>query len=202
MVVSLFARPSQETLLPGPRVYLRPMRRGDWQQWVALRTESRDFLKPWEPTWPPDALTRAAFRRRLQRALADWEQDSAYAFLIFRTGDDVLLGGITVANVRRGIAQMASLGYWMGKPHARQGYMTEALEQVVGYGFDDLALHRLEAVCLPINGPSQALLRRIGFRQEGLVRRYLKIDGRWQDHLMFGLLREDLLGARAAAPGV
>lgn len=190
-MVALFAEPLPNLVLRGRRVYLHPPRRGDYQEWSELRSASRAFLEPWEPAWPDDALSRAGYRRRLSRAAADWREDGGYAFHIFDRRHDILLGGIALNNVRRGVAQAAHVGYWIGQTYARQGYMTEALAAVLEFAFSDLTLHRIEAACLPSNTPSASLLQKMGFRQEGLARRYLRINGRWEDHLLFGLLRED-----------
>lgn len=178
--------------LEGARVYLRPMRGKDWRQWSRLRARSRNFLTPWEPLWASDSLTRGAYRHRLKLANQDGRSGLGYTLHIFRQEDDVLLGAITVAQIRRGVAQMATLGYWMGEPYAGQGYMTEALELVVHFAFRDLGLHRIEAACLPTNEPSQRLLRRVGFREEGLARAYLRINGEWCDHLLFARLSDDV----------
>jgi [ribosomal protein S5]-alanine N-acetyltransferase len=105
-----------------------------------------------------------------------------------------LTGGIGLSNVRRGVAETASLGYWIGEPYARQRYMSAALPLVLDFAFDRLRLHRVEAACLPTNVPSRALLLRTGFQQEGYARNYLLIDGKWQDHLLFAILREDWRG--------
>ncbi len=187
----LFLQERSEPRLDGRVVYLRPPRRRDWRAWAELRGVSRDFLVPWEPAWAADVLTRAAFRRRLARQADDWERDQGYAFFILRQGDDALLGGINLNNVRRGVAQMASLGYWIGQPHARSGYMSEAIKLALGFAFEHLSLHRCEAACLLANRPSQSVLRRAGFREEGIAKRYLRINGEWQDHLLFALLREE-----------
>lgn len=189
--MAFFLLERNEPRVDGHRVFLRPPLRRDWRMWAELRAASRDFLVPWEPTWPSDALTRAAFRRRLDRQSDEWERDAAYCFFIFRRADDALIGGINLNNVRRGVAQMASLGYWIGKPFARRGYMSEAVRCAVTFAFEHVGLHRLEAACLPSNAASQSVLRRCGFREEGLARRYLRINGEWQDHLLFGYLRDD-----------
>ena len=173
------------------RIYLRPPHRRDWRKWIAVRARSRQFLTPWEPTWPSDALTRKAFLRRLRAHSIHAHADTGYSFYVFRAGDDALLGGITLNNVRRGVAQSCSIGYWIGEPYAQQGYMTEALAALVPFIFDTLGLHRVEAACLTVNAPSQGLLRKIGFQEEGYARRYLKINGEWQDHVLFGMLNSD-----------
>lgn len=177
--------------LVGKQVFLRPPERGDWAGWAALREESRDFLTPWEPSWPSDALGRGAYRRRLARYAMDWRTDQGYSFFIFRPSDDALVGGIGLSNVRRGVAETASLGYWIGQCYARQGYMTEALAQTLEFAFLRLRLHRIEAACLPTNVPSRGLLMKCGFREEGYASKYLCIDGKWQDHVLFALLREE-----------
>jgi ribosomal-protein-alanine N-acetyltransferase len=163
----------------------------DWQVWAELREASRDFLVRWEPTWPRDALSKAAFRRRLDHVRQEWEQETGYSFLAFRSADEELIGGVTLSNVRRGVAQTASLGYWVGAPHARQGYMSEALLAVLDFAFEQLGLHRMEAACLEQNEASRRLLEKSGFHQVGYARQYLKIDGRWQDHVLFEILRSD-----------
>jgi ribosomal-protein-alanine N-acetyltransferase len=171
------------------RVYLRVPVPRDWRAWSALRTESQAFLAAWEPTWAYDALSRGAFRRRLRMYKTEMRQGVTYSFLIFRAADDVLLGGITLSNLRRGVAQTATLGYWIGAPHARQGYMSEALAAAIEFAFRRLGLHRVEAACLPANEASRRLLLKCGFREEGYAREYLRINGRWQDHQLFAILR-------------
>jgi [ribosomal protein S5]-alanine N-acetyltransferase len=177
--------------LQGPRLHLRPPRRHDWAGWAQLRAQSRDFLKPFEPSWTADSLSRGAFRRRLHRYGLDWREDEGYSFFIYRNEDEALLGGIGLANLRRGVAETASLGYWIGMPFARKGYMQEALGLTLNYGFDRLGLHRIEAACLPANVPSRSLLEKLNFREEGYAKRYLCIDGRWQDHVLYALLVEE-----------
>src|SRR6204780_5106167 len=135
----------------GDGVVLRAPQVTDHGEWAALRELSRDFLTPWEPTWPADDLSRTAFRRRIRRYAEDLRTDQSYAFLIVRTSDNTLVGGLTLANVRRGVAQAGSFGYWMEIPYARQGYMTAAVRAVVPFAFATLRLHRLEAACLPTN---------------------------------------------------
>jgi [ribosomal protein S5]-alanine N-acetyltransferase len=172
-------------------VLLRPPQMADYSEWASLREKSRDFLVPWEPTWPADDLTRAAFRRRLKRYAEDQRSDQAYAFFIFRREDNVLVGGLTLANVRRGVAQAGSLGYWLGEPFVRRGYMTAAVNALLPFTFGTLKLHRLEAACIPTNVASIRLLEKCGFVREGHAREYLCINGVWQDHLLYARLASD-----------
>ncbi|MFY9757536.1 MAG: GNAT family protein [Pseudolabrys sp.] len=193
--MAFFRTVSSNDTMPGifgVGVTLRPPHSGDFAEWAALRETSRAFLTPWEPTWPPDDLTRSAFRRRLKRYAEDQRGDLAYAFLIFRSDDNAMVGGLTLANIRRGVAQAGSIGYWIGAPFVRKGYMTAAVRALIPYGFTTLRLHRLEAACIPDNTASIRLLERTAFKREGYARDYLCINGIWQDHLLYARLKDDV----------
>jgi ribosomal-protein-alanine N-acetyltransferase len=177
--------------LNGAHVYLRAPHADDWREWAELRAASRAFLQPWEPTWPEDALTRDAYRRRLRQQMREWRAGEGYAFFMFLRDTRQLVGGINIGNVRRGVAQCASLGYWMGAGFAGRGYMKDGVTAIMPFVFEELRLHRLEAACLPENEPSKGVLRGTGFREEGLARQYLRINGKWHDHVLFALLRTE-----------
>jgi ribosomal-protein-alanine N-acetyltransferase len=183
--------PEIAPVVAGNGVTLRLPQSSDYAAWAALREQSRAFLKPWEPVWPVDDLTRTAFRRRIRRYAEDQRNDIAYAFLVFREHDDALVGGVTLANIRRGVAQAGSIGYWVGVSFARQGYMSAALRTLIPFAFGTLRLHRLEAACIPSNAASIGLLEKSGFTREGYARQYLCINGIWQDHLLYARLRDD-----------
>jgi ribosomal-protein-alanine N-acetyltransferase len=167
---------------------------GDYTAWAELRARSRSHLVPWEPQWARDELTRDAFRRRIRHYQRELRDDLGYAFFIYRDTDEVLLGGLTLSNVRRGVTQAAAVGYWIGLPFAGHGHMSNALSVAMRFAFDELNLHRLEAACMPHNAASIRVLENNGFRREGLARRYLKIDGVWQDHLLYATLVDDPRG--------
>jgi len=181
-----------EVLIDGDGVYARYPCAADYDDWARVRDESRSFLTPWEPTWAPDDLSRSAYRRRLRRYARDIRDDEAHPFFFFRQGDGALLGGCTFSNIRRGAAAMCSLGYWVGAPYRRRGYTSAALRALIPYVMGAMRLNRVEAACLPENVASRQLLLKIGFRQEGRARHYLRINGAWRDHLLFGLIRADL----------
>uniref|UniRef100_A0A9E7ZWD8 GNAT family N-acetyltransferase n=1 Tax=Bosea sp. NBC_00436 TaxID=2969620 RepID=A0A9E7ZWD8_9HYPH len=194
--MALFRFPSEppsRPLIRTPNLYLRAPQATDHAAWAMLRMESREFLTPWEPTWNEDDLTRASFRLRAKRAAREISTDEAYSLFIFETGTETLIGGLTLGLIRRGVAQACTLGYWMGRRHAGKGHMTEAVRGAVRFAFSDLALHRVEAACLPNNEPSRRLLERVGFQHEGLARAYLKINGNWADHLLYAVLSTDHL---------
>lgn len=181
----------QVAAIEAASVTLRPPLMTDYEEWAAIRERSREFLTPWEPTWPLDDLTRSAFRRRLKRYAEDQRTDQSYAFFIFTADRRTLVGGLTLANVRRGVAQAASVGYWMGAPFVRRGLMGAAVRAIIPYSFSVLRLHRLEAACIPTNQASIRLLESCGFAREGYARQYLCINGTWQDHLLYARLKDD-----------
>ena len=177
--------------LTGERVFLRPPKRRDALKWQKLRMSSKSFLVPWEPSWDASSCTRRAYLRYFKNSNYLANMDRAYSFLIFKTDDKALLGGINIGNVRRGVSQSASLGYWIGKQHSRKGYMKEALKILIPSLFVDLRLNRIEAATLEENIASKNLLKKIGFKKEGVLRKYLKINGTWRDHILYGLLEND-----------
>jgi ribosomal-protein-alanine N-acetyltransferase len=185
--------PRDETpVLRGQRVLLRGPRPGDYTAWRDLRRNSRDFLKPFEPRWSDTDLSRRVFDARLSRGRREAAEATDFNFLIFVLDGrrEMLVGGLTLSNIRRRAAQYANLGYWMGRPYAGQGLMTEAVSLVVPFAFNTLGLHRIHAAFLPSNAASRRVLEKSGFREEGYAENYLQIDGRWCDHVLFGLTRE------------
>lgn len=174
----------------GEGIYLRQPEPRDYADWAEVREASRAFLTPWEPTWAIDETSRGSYRYKLRRYVEDARDDRAHALFVFREGDDALVGGVTLSNVRRGVAQTASLGYWAGERYAGRGYTTAAVHAVVRYAFDDLDLHRVEAACQPDNLASRRVLEKAGFTHEGAAKAYLKINGQWRDHLLFGIINE------------
>jgi [ribosomal protein S5]-alanine N-acetyltransferase len=184
-----FLRPFKKAgagpVLRGKRIIVRPPMIDDFKTWVDLRKASRSYLQPWEPEWHDDEFTRTSFRYRLHSYDKLSQDDRGQAFFITTDSGTSLLGAVNLSNVRRGVAQMATLGYWIGAAHARQGYMSEALQLVMTHAFNDLRLHRIEASCMPQNVASISLLKKLAFDEEGYAKSYLKINGTWQDHVLF-----------------
>ncbi len=185
------SRATADLDLRGNTVCLRAPVMGDYQVWADLRAQSRAELEPFEPRWTRDELSRGAFRHRLKHYAREAAQDLGYACFIFDGTGEQLYGSVTVSNVRRGVAQAASIGYWIGTPMAGQGHMTSALRLLAPYCFQTLKLHRLEAGCVPANQASVRVLEKSGFSPEGHARKYLRINGDWQDHLLFARLADD-----------
>lgn len=175
------------------RMVLRLPEHNDFNAWARLRHDSRDHLQPWDPIWAPDHLTRGSFTNRVYWAARSARQGRAFPFFLVHN-DGTLLGGITLDNIRRGPAQAGTIGYWIGQPHIRQGYMREAIEAVVFYAFNMLDLSRVEAACLPQNVASRGVLEKAGFQYEGVAQAYLQIGGRWRNHVLYANLRSDRRG--------
>jgi ribosomal-protein-alanine N-acetyltransferase len=180
-------RPDEDfEVVHGRSLTLRQPVAADYSVWAELRAH----LTPWEPTWSPDDLSRTMYRRRLRAYAKDIQSDLSYPYFIFENSGGALVGGITLSNVRRGSSQTASLGYWMGAPFAGRGHMRDAVGMLLPVAFNALRLHRIEAATMLKNFPSMRVLESVGFEREGVARAYLKINGRWEDHLLYARLAE------------
>jgi len=186
--------PKVKLRLQTDRLILRLPDQHDYTAWSELRRHSAEFLIPWEPSWSPEHLTRKGFANRVYWAQKSVRDGTAHPLFIERREDGALIGAITLDNIRRGPAQAATVGYWIGEPFARQGYMQEAIEAVVYDAFYRLELSRVEAATLPENKASRALLEKSGFKYEGVAQSYLQINGRWRTHVLFAQLRTDRRG--------
>ncbi|MGV6801267.1 MAG: GNAT family N-acetyltransferase [bacterium] len=179
----------ENRILCADGVTLRYPQRQDYAAWAKLRSDSCAHLQPFEPAWADDELTIENYRKRLKLFARDIRQGTARPFFIFNTQDE-LVGGCTISNIRRRASLSATIGYWIGVNHIRKGYARAALNAVIDHSFGTLDLLRLEAACLPENTASKNLLEQAGFQFEGIARQYLAINGKRQDHLLFGLIRE------------
>ena len=176
------------------RMTLRLPDHADWRQWSNLRDTSAGFLAPWEPVWSNDHLARRAFTNRVYWAQRAEAQGNALPLMLIRRADNQLLGALTLDNIRRGPAQAGTLGYWIGQPFARHGYMREAILGLTHHAFTNMDLSRMEAACLPENAPSRGVLEKCGFKYEGVAQSYLQINGRWRNHVLYASLRADRRG--------
>jgi ribosomal-protein-alanine N-acetyltransferase len=165
------------------RVQIRPPGNRDEREFVSLMRASRSFHRPWA-TAPTDS-------ERFRAYLLDSRRPDFEAMLLCREEDEAILGFLNLSQIARGSMQSAYLGYAIGKPFARQGYMREGIQLVLRRAFVEMRLHRIEANIQPGNSASVALARGAGFRREGFSPRYLKISGRWRDHERWALLADE-----------
>ncbi|MFS4437212.1 GNAT family N-acetyltransferase [Paracoccaceae bacterium GXU_MW_L88] len=195
----------EEPVLVTERLRLSPPLMGDFNEWRRLRSDGWDFLSRWEPARDPRHYTRNGFRARVDWAQRMIEDGRAVPLFIRPLDGGPMLGAITLDNIRRGVSQQGTIGYWLGEPHVGKGYMTEAVSAVISYAFFDLDLSRIEAAILPHNSASRKVLESVGFQREALLPAYLKIADQWQDHILYSHLRSDRAAARVihedAQPG-
>ena len=177
--------------LYGDNILLRPPQYSDWINWSKVREVNKLYLQPWEPLWSPGELERSSFVKRVRMFEKLSTNDEAYSFLIFKNENTEFIGELNISNIQRGIIQSCSIGYWIAKKYEGLGMMSESLELVKSFIFNQLKLHRIEAACLPHNSPSLKVLLKNGFKIEGTARKLLKINNKWQDHTVFSYLYED-----------
>lgn len=189
-MLSFRRRPTVET----ERMTLRLPQHSDYKAWSSLREASIEHLTPWEPVWAHDHLSRKAFTNRVYWAGRAEASGTALPMLMFRREDQRLLGAVTLDNIRRGPVQAGTMGYWIGAPFARRGYMKEAVQALVHFSFTQLDLSRIESACLPENIASRGVLEKSGFKYEGVAQSYLQINGRWRNHVLYANLRNDRRG--------
>ena len=173
------------------------MRLRDAAAWVEVRRRNRRWLEPWEgrnaraapSTWD-ERHTIGVYLAMIRAARREARGGRSLPFAV--TCDDALVGQVTVSTVVRGAFDSASVGYWVDERVAGQGVTPTALALVVDHCFAGAGLHRVEAAVRPENAASLRVVRKLGFREEGLHLRYLFIDGGWRDHLAFALTAEDV----------
>ncbi|MBS0191585.1 MAG: GNAT family protein [Phycisphaerales bacterium] len=173
----------------GKLVHLRRPVLSDRDEWVKLREASLEHLLRWEPR---QQVKSEAERWKSFFGTSDTEERKR--FLICRNEDSRLVGYVGLNGIRHGALLGCDLGYWIGQPFVRRGYMTEALLLAIGHAFGSLGLHRVEANIQPHNAASIAVVKKAGLRFEGTALRFLRIDGRWCDHQRWALTSEEWPG--------
>lgn len=169
---------------------LRPLRLRDGRAWRLLRASNIDWLRPWEATLPqPDPATPMTYGSMVRTGNREARAGRTLPFGIFVA--DELVGQITVGGIAWSSLRTCHVGYWIDRAHAGQGLMPRAVALVGDYCFGRLGLHRIEINIRPENDASLAVVRKLGFRNEGLRKRYLHIDGQWCDHVSFALTAEE-----------
>lgn len=199
MLRTLFKR-GQPIELKSKDLMLKTPVLGDYQQWHEVRAGSRKYLTPFEPTWSETELELSSFKERARRAEKEAMEGVAYAFFIHDMSGPLptIVGGLNLSDVRRRVSQSVNIGYWMSEQQSNKGIMTNALNLALPFIFDVLELHRANAACLTDNMRSVRVLEKNGFQHEGSAEGFLKINGKWQDHLLYGLTKERFEANRAA----
>lgn len=169
-------------------VYIRPIILSDAVELLNLEKRNQAFFKPYSVTHPETYWTLESYRELITKWEQNTKDEKEYRFGIFKINGDVLIGTIDLFQVFRGPRQSALLGYSLDQEHNGKGYTTEAAKLVVKYAFETLNLHRIEAGVMPDNIASIRVLEKAGFHKEGIARKNVKINGRWEDHQMLAIL--------------
>jgi ribosomal-protein-alanine N-acetyltransferase len=175
------------------QVGLRPVRLRDGSTWSRLRLRDEQYLRVWEPeaegTWA-ERFTPMAWPVLCSGLRATARRGQALPFVI--TLDGRFAGQLTLGNVVRGSLRSAWVGYWVESGAAGGGVATAAVALSVDHAFGPVGLHRIEATVRPENAASLRVLAKLGFRDEGLLRRYLEVDGAWRDHRLLAVTRDEV----------
>jgi [ribosomal protein S5]-alanine N-acetyltransferase len=174
--------------LSGKSIYIRLLTVADAEEMVKLQVENRSFFAKFAMERSDDFYTVESQRKRLQQLSENANQDLDYYFGIFTNEDDLLIGTINLFSVIRGSIQSAFVGYFLDQKHNGKGYTTEAVHLIVNYAFEELKLHRVEAGVMPHNIASIRVLEKAGFEKEGLARKNVKINGKWEDHQQMAII--------------
>ncbi len=173
-------------------IRIRPLELDDAAALLEIRSRTRAFLEPWEPSRTARFYTLEGQRSAVAAALAERDAGRGLPFVVLEDGE--VAGGVNLNSIVRGVFENAYLGYWVDEARGGRGVATEAVRLAVGYGFGAAGLHRVQAAVLPRNAASIRVLEKNGFHREGLAERYLRINGVWEDHLLFAVTREDWAG--------
>jgi len=175
----------------GGQLILRHPRWSDFDDWLTLRKENKDWLSPWEPGFNEKNINRLTYRTQLSRYKKMVQNGTAYPFHVFYGPDAVFVGGCNLTHVERGSAQSARIGYWVGQRFVRNGFARTSVGRVTRFAFETLGLHRIEAAVQSENGASISVLESQDYQKEGVSRGYLKINNRWCDHIIYSKLSSD-----------
>ena len=187
---NIFSIKRKKIELIGKKVFLRFPKMKDWSEWAELRQKSRKFLQPWEPSWPKNYLTKNFFRQFVDDTYLLVKNKTSYTFFIFHNKSNLLMGGINLTNLKEDNYKSITLGYWMGIDYAGKGYMKDSINSISDFCFNSLKLNRIEAACLSNNTASKLVLIKSGFIVEGYAKKYLKINGKLQDHILFAKIKK------------
>jgi ribosomal-protein-alanine N-acetyltransferase len=182
--------------LLGRRIQLRPLLVSDFEAWREVRVRARDWLVKWEPRplpGQPDATEdRRVFAARCGARERERQLANGYGFGIFvGPRHERFAGEINLSSVQRGPYQNAYVGYWIDEAVAGNSYTPEAFVVLCRFAFEDLSLHRLQASIIPRNRASHRVAEKVGLRDEGVAKRYLEINGVWEDHVRYAITAED-----------
>lgn len=178
-------------IINGNSVFVKSLEECDAEALLHLESKNRDFFQTYTPLRESDFYTLEGQRERIRKNMEKKDLDELYSFGIYVIETEELIGNITLTEVLRGPLQSCYIGYYLDKNHNGKGYMTEAVRLVVSYAFNELKLHRLEAGVMPHNIGSIKVLEKSGFHKEGIAKKNVKINGRWEDHQVLAIVNDN-----------
>ncbi|MBS8265682.1 N-acetyltransferase [Mesobacillus boroniphilus] len=170
------------------QVFIRPLNEQDIEASLDMQRRNREFFEKYSMTRSDDFYTKQAQAKRIRQQKEDRSNDAGYSFGIFKKKGDELIGAISLFQILRDDLQSAFIGYFLDKDHNGKGYATEAVELIVDFAFCELKLHRIEAGVMPHNLASIRVLEKAGFHKEGIARKNVKINGKWEDHQVLAII--------------
>lgn len=178
-------------MLQGDFVYVRFFEEDDVEELLDFQVCNREFFQAYVSTRDESFYTREGQQDFIRTQKEKIQQDQRYAFGIFEKETDKLIGSVMLSEVLRGSLQSCFIGYYLDQEYNGKGYTTEAVRLVVSYAFNELKLHRIEAGVMPHNIRSMRVLEKVGFHKEGIARKNVKINGKWEDHQVLAIINEN-----------
>jgi ribosomal-protein-alanine N-acetyltransferase len=178
-------------MIKGLKVYINPVHRSEVESLLELETRNKEFFNQYAPNRDSDFYTLEGQVKRLEKMEENREKDLGYSFGIYLNENKELIGTIGFFKLERAPAHKAMVGYSLDKERNGKGYMTEALKLIVDFGFNQIKLHRIEAEVMPHNIASIRILENIGFHKEGIAKKNVMINGKWEDHQVLAIINDD-----------
>lgn len=175
--------------LSGLGLRLRPLTLKDRDEWNVLRWENREWLEPWESQDPRGQEHLPTFNRFVRAQAKEAKAGTSFGWLITEGGP--MLGHLTLSHIAWGATCSATIGYWVSHHRAGEGIAPRAVAVATDFAFGELGLHRIEVNIRPENTASLRVVEKLGFREEGLRKKFIFIDGAWRDHRSFALVAEE-----------
>jgi ribosomal-protein-alanine N-acetyltransferase len=175
----------------GKNIFIKWMDTADAEAFLQLELENKDFFQSYTPLRNSEFYSLEGQLNRMESIRKNRELDLEYSFGIYLIGSSELIGKVTLSEIVRGPIQSCFIGYYLDKQHNGKGYMTEAVRLAVHFAFHELKLHRIEAGVMPHNQRSMKVLEKAGFHKEGIARKNVKINGKWEDHQVLAIINED-----------
>ena len=181
-----------KTVYETDRLIIRCLDVNDSDLLLDYLKRNRKFLKQWEPVRDESYFTKESVLSIIENELKSFNSNNSLCLYIFNRGDNRIIGNVSLTNIVYGPFQSCFLGYKLDESEINQGKITEALSKLIDIAFNEYKLHRIEANIIPDNIRSLKVIRKLGFIEEGKSSRYLKINGKWEDHIHFVLLNEEV----------